>query len=368
MVKLKRANMDMYLLASILILMILGLVMVFSASSIELLMSGDSPYQVFSKQGKFVAAGLVIIFITAYVDFRFWKKVAPLLYFVSIVLLVLIFVPGLGIKTNGALRWLKLGPLPMMQPSEIVKITMILMMAKQLSHKKDKELGSLECFFTSALYIAIPFVLVLMQPSFSSGITILFIGAAALMASGTKIRYFILSFAGITPFIYLYIQKHSYMLDRLNASKDRWSVSQGDGFQSIQSLYALANGGLFGVGLGNSTQKYQYIPEAQNDFIFAIIGEELGLIGAFFVIGLFFFLILRGIRVSLNCPDDFGRITAFGITFMIGFQAIFNIMVAAGIAPTTGVSLPLISAGGTSYLIVSFALGILLSISRYRKA
>ena len=367
MAKLKRANMDMYMLASILILMILGLIMVFSASSIELLMSGNSPYQIFSKQGKFVAAGLVILLGTAYVDFRFWKKLAPVMYFGSIVLLLLIFVPGFGTKANGALRWLKLGPIPM-QPSEIVKITMILMMAKQLSHKKEKEVGTMECFFMSMVYVLIPFALTLIQPSFSSGMTIFVIGAAVLLAAGTKIRYFFMTGTAMAPLIYLYIKSHSYMIDRINASKDRWSVSQGDGFQSIQSLYALANGGLFGVGLGNSTQKYQYIPEAQNDFIFAIIGEELGLVGAVFVIGLFLFFVIRGIRVSLNCPDEFGKITAFGITFMIGFQAVFNIMVAVGIAPTTGVSLPLISAGGTSYLIISFALGILLSISRYRKA
>lgn len=367
MVKMKRVGMDMYLLVSILILMILGLVMVFSASSIELLMKGSSPYQIFYKQGKFVVIGIGIMFATAYFDFRIWKKIAPIMYFISIIFLMLIFVPGLGVESNNALRWLKLGPLPM-QPSEIVKITMILMMAKQLSNKKEKELETLKCFMTSAVYIAIPVILTLMQPSFTSGITILLIGASVLMASGTKMRYFAFSAAAVSPLLYFYVISHTYMVGRLNASLDRWSVSQGGGFQSIQSLYALANGGLFGVGLGSSTQKYQYIPEAQNDFIFAIIGEELGLVGATLVIGLFSFLIVRGIRASLNCPDAFGRITAFGITFMIGFQAIFNILVAVGVAPTTGIALPLFSAGGTSYLMVSFALGILLSISRYQKA
>lgn len=365
--KLKRATMDMYMLVSIMILMVIGLVMVFSASSIELMMSGNSPYEIFFKQGRFVAAGLFVMLGTAFWDFRFWKKVAPYMYFFSIGLLLLIFIPGFGVERNNALRWLQLGPIPM-QPSEIVKVTLILMMAKQLSNKSEKQIGTLECFATSAIYIGIPFILVLMQPSFSSGMTILLIGAAVMMAAGTKVIYFIGSALGVSPLIYWYISKHSYMMDRISASKDKWSVSQGDGFQSIQSLYALANGGLFGVGLGNSTQKYQYIPEAQNDFIFSIIGEELGLIGAVFVIGLFGFFVVRGIRASLLCPDNFGRITAFGITFMIGFQAVFNIMVATGLAPTTGVSLPLISAGGTSYLIVCFALGILLSISRFKKA
>ncbi len=357
-------SIDIYLLEVILILMLFGLVMVFSASSMELVMKNNSPYGTFLRQGAFVLAGIFVMVATSFIDYKLWKKLAPVFYYISLVLLLLLFT-SMGIERNNATRWIKIGI--ELQPSEVAKLAVILMVSSIISRYKEETLDKFMTFIKIGTFVIIPCVLVYLQPSLSSATTVLIIGVSIMVASGIKLRYIFLGAAGVLPFAAFMIMKQNYMIGRITALFDRWGDAQDGGFQLLQSLYALANGGLFGVGLGNSTQKFQYIPEAQNDFIFAIIGEELGFIGSVTVVALYGFFILRGLRISNQCSDEFGRLVAFGITVMIGFQAFFNILVAIGLAPTTGVSLPLISSGGSSFIVFSFSMGILLNISKKKR-
>jgi cell division protein FtsW len=212
--------------------------------------------------------------------------------------------------------------------------------------------------------MGIYFVLIILEPNMSMAGNIVMITFAMLFASGTRIIYLVGWIIPLIPAVTFIVLKKSYMLDRITSFLDPWADPLDKGYQAIQSLYALGSGGIFGLGLGNSRQKFFYIPEPQNDFIFAIIGEELGFIGTTTIVILFMLLIWRGLRIALFCPDTFGSLLATGIVCMVGIQATLNIAVATVSIPTTGISLPFISSGGTSLLFVMINMGILLNISK----
>ena len=360
----KGKQVDIVLLIVTIVLLSLGVIMVLSASApYALNMYNDSYY--FFKDQFVYAVGVILMLVISLIDYRIYKRFAKIGLIAGIILIALVFVPGFGVTRNQATRWLDLGFFQF-QPSELTKLAVILFFAAVLSQKKWREkLASSPIWFL--IFLAIPGIIsliLLKQPHMSAAVVIIVIAATIMFAAGAKIRYFL----GLVPLgvgaLVGMIAMAPYRLDRLKYWLDPWADLQGEGWQLAQSLMAVGSGGLFGLGLGQSRQKYMYLPEQYNDFIFAVWCEELGLIGGIFLIALFGIFIWRGIIVAMKCKDKFGSYMAVGITAMIGVQAIFNIAVVTGTIPVTGMSLPFFSYGGSSLIILLCATGILLNISR----
>lgn len=356
-------NIDFTLLITVLILLALGVAMVFSASSISSFMKYNDRYHYLKSQGIFAILGILAMMFMSKLDYRILGRFAGALVLLSIVLLIAVFIPGIGHSANDAARWIKIGS-QTMQPSEFAKFALIIFMAKSISNKKEKIRSFKHGVLPYVILAGIYFVLIILEPNLSMAGSIIMITFAMLFAAGTKIIYLMGWLIPLLPAIAYIIMKKPYMLARITSYMDPWADPLNKGYQAIQSLYALGSGGIFGLGLGNSRQKFFYIPEPQNDFIFAIIGEELGFIGTSTIVILFLMLIWRGLRIALSCPDTFGCLLATGITCMIAIQATLNIAVATVSVPTTGISLPFISSGGSSLLFVMANMGILLNISK----
>jgi len=356
-------NIDFTLLVTVLILLALGVAMVFSASSISSFMKYNDRYRYLKSQGFFAVIGIFAMMFMSRFDYRILGRFAGLLLIISVLLLIAVFVPGIGYSANNAARWIKIGS-QTMQPSELAKFALIIFMAKSISNKKGKIRSFRHGVLPYVLLMGLYFVLIILEPNLSMAGSIVMITFAMLFAAGTKIVYLMGWIIPIIPAVGYIIKKKPYMLNRITSYLDPWADPLNTGYQAIQSLYALGSGGIFGLGLGNSRQKFFYIPEPQNDFIFSIIGEELGFIGTATIVILFLLLIWRGLRIALSCPDTFGCLLATGITCMIAIQATLNIAVATVTIPTTGISLPFISSGGSSLLFVMVNMGILLNISK----
>lgn len=352
--KLKSFNsnsIDYTLLIVILLLLALGLIMVLSASSPTAISEGSSSYKYFVKQGIFAVAGLFAMYVISNIDYRVYRKFYKLGYIFSIVILALVLV--IGTKLNGARRWIFITKTLSFQPSEIVKFLMILLYAAVLTRDKD-ELGNFWKGWVKHLAYLIPIiVLLLLEPHLSSSIVIIGICTIMMILAGCKLYEIIVpgTIVGIPALIYI-VYKLPHALKRITTFLDPWEDELGKGWQVIQSLYAIGSGGLFGAGLGQSKQKYLYLPEPQNDFIFSVIAEELGFIGCVMVIVLFAVLIWRGILVAMKAPDMFGGLMAVGITTLITIQVIVNIAVVTSSMPATGMPLPFFSYGGTALFIL----------------
>ncbi len=352
--KLKSFNsnsIDYTLLIVILLLLALGLIMVLSASSPTAISEGSSSYKYFVKQGVFAVVGLFAMYVISNIDYRVYRKFYKLGYIFSIVILALVLV--IGTKLNGARRWIFITKTLSFQPSEIVKFLMILLYAAVLTRDKD-ELGNFWKGWVKHLAYLIPIiVLLLLEPHLSSSIVIIGICTIMMILAGCKLYEIIVpgTIVGIPALIYI-VYKLPHALKRITTFLDPWEDELGKGWQVIQSLYAIGSGGLFGAGLGQSKQKYLYLPEPQNDFIFSVIAEELGFIGCVMVIVLFAVLIWRGILVAMKAPDMFGGLMAVGITTLITIQVIVNIAVVTSSMPATGMPLPFFSYGGTALFIL----------------
>ena len=303
--------------------------------------------------------------IISNIDYRFWKKNAKAIGIISVILLILVLTP-LGIEANGAKRWLGVGALSL-QPAEIAKFATIIITAKLIEKKYD-DIKSLTKGVIPLLIIpGIFFILIMLQPNMSTAGTIILVTFVMIFVAGMNMKIVGVMFAsGIGLFLALGLTSE-YRLKRILSFLDPFQDPLGNGYQVIQGLYALGSGGLFGMGLGKSQQKWFYIPEPQNDFIFAIIGEELGLVGCVVVIMLFVLLVYRCIRIALKCSNIFACMVVIGIGGQIGIQAALNIAVATSSMPVTGVALPFISYGGTSLIIFMSAIGIILNISKHVK-
>ena len=346
----KDNNMDYTLLIVILLLLSLGLIMVLSASSPTAISEGSSSYKYFVKQGLFAIVGLFAMYVISKIDYRIYKKFYKLGYIVSIILLALVLV--IGKELNGATRWIYIGPLSL-QPSEIVKFLMILLYAGVLSKDRD-ELGKFGKGWCKHLLYLVPIlVLLLLEPHLSASLVILGICVIMMIIAGCKLWQIVIPGVGLgLPALIGLIILEPYRLSRVTTFLDPWSDELGKGWQVIQSLYAIGSGGLFGAGLGQSKQKYLYLPEPQNDFIFSVLAEELGFIGCVAVIVLFAILIWRGILIAMKAPDMFGGLIATGITSLIAIQVIINIAVVTSSMPATGMPLPFFSYGGTALFIL----------------
>jgi cell division protein FtsW len=358
----KRSN-DFTLFLTVLILVVVGIIMVFSSSHYYALSKMNDSYHFLKRELMWAGLGMLGMFFTMNYDYWKYKKMAPHAYIFSLILLMLIFTP-LGKELNGARRWLGVGGFTIM-PGEVAKICAIIFMAAILSRKPEKIKSFKNGVIPCGIIIGIYFGLIILQPNMSTAVTITMIIASMMFVAG--MRWFHVMGMGISGFAFLTVMIliAPYRMKRLTSFLDPFADPQGSGYQVIQSLYALGSGGIFGVGLGKSIQKYLYIPEPQNDFIFAIIGEELGFIGCVTVILLFLLLIWRGVRIAINAPDLFSCLLASGITAMVAVQVIINIAVATSSMPVTGIALPFISWGGNSLAIFMAAMGILLNISRY---
>ena len=342
---------DYTLLMTILLLLALGLIMVLSASSPTSLSESGNSYKYFIKQMIFAILGLVCMYMISKIDYRFYRKFYKIAYILSLVLFILVLV--IGKKINGARRWIYLTDTLSFQPSELVKFLMIIFFAAVLT-KNRKELGKFIKGWGKHLAFLIPIIgLLLLQPHFSASIVIIGICVVMMIIAGCKPLQIILPGVGVgVPAIIALIIFEPYRLSRVTTFLNPWSDELGEGWQVIQSLYAIGSGGIFGVGLGQSKQKYLYLPEPQNDFIFSVLAEELGFVGCAFVIILFVILIWRGILIAMKAPDMFGSLVAVGITALIGIQVMINIAVVTSSMPATGMPLPFFSYGGTALFIL----------------
>ena len=361
----KKKSSDFTLMLTVLTLVVIGIIMVFSSSHYYALSKMGDSYHFLKRELIWAGLGFVSMLATMNFNYKKYKKIAVIGYFFSLILLILVLTP-LGIEYNGAKRWLGVGSITIM-PGEISKICAIFFVASFLSQKPERIKSFFQGVLPCLLIIGIYAALILKQPNLSTAVTIAVIIASMMFVTGMRwIHVAAMGFAGVAALILMIIAE-PYRMRRLVGFLDPFSDPQDTGYQVIQSLLALGSGGLFGVGLGKSVQKYLYIPEPQNDFIFAVIGEELGFVGCTTVIILFLLLIWRGIRIAINAPDLFGCLIATGIITMVAVQVIINIAVATSSMPVTGIPLPFISWGGNSLALFMAAMGVLLNISRHSK-
>ena len=364
-------RMDYILFITVLILLSLGVIMVLSASAPSALSKTGKSYTYFVRQFAFAVIGIGIMLFISKIDYRFYKKYYWLVYAVSVLVLLLVLIPGLGREVNGATRWIGIPGLGQFQPSEITKIGLIIFYAGYLSDHKS-ELKDFWRGFVKPLAFLLPpiAILYLVQNHLSVCLVIAAITAVMMLMAGCRLLHFIAAgLVGVAGIVIMLIkgqtsESSSFRWDRIVTFFDPWSDATGTGYQMVQSLYAIGSGGLFGVGLGNSTQKYLYIPEPQNDFIFAIVAEELGFVGCVAIIALFGIFVWRGIVIAMKAPDMFGSLLAVGVTTLVAVQAIINIAVVTASIPTTGMALPFFSYGGTALVILLASVGILLNVSR----
>lgn len=365
-------QLDFILLIVVILLLSLGLIMVLSASSpTSLAETGDDSYSYFRKQAIFAVVGIIAMLFISKIDYRFWKKFYKIAYWVSIILLLMVLIPGIGVSSGGASRWIKILGIQF-QPSELAKIGLIIFYASYLTDHKDELKGFYTGFIKPFLYLVpVILILILIQDHLSATIIIVAVIGIMMLMAGSRLKYFLTAgtAAGVAGAAALYLMakftsKGAFRLARITSFLNPWADKQGDGWQVIQSLYAIGSGGLFGVGLGQSKQKYLYISEPHTDFIFAVLAEELGFVGCAVVIALFCVFIWRGVLTAMKAPDMFGSLVAIGITSLIGLQAIINIAVVTSSMPVTGMPLPFFSYGVTSLLILLCSVGVLLNISR----
>ncbi len=354
---------DFTLVITILLLLGIGLVMVLSASSPSALAESGNSYAYFSKQLIFGILGIFVMLFISKIDYRFYQKFYKHALIFSILSLVLVML--IGKEVNGAKRWIEITKTLSIQPSEMVKILMIIFYAGLLVKNRDELDKYGKGFFKHLLFLAPIIGLLILQPHLSASIVIIGIISIMMIVAGCKFKHFLFTgLAGGVPLLTAAIAFSPYRLERFITFLDPWKDASDSGWQVIQSLYAIGSGSLFGVGLGDSKQKYLYIPEPHNDFIFSILSEEIGFIGCTVVLILFAIFIWRGILIAIKAPDMFGSLLAVGITSLVAIQVIINVAVVTSSMPATGMPLPFFSYGGTALFILLCEMGILLNISR----
>ncbi len=386
--QLARGPIDLPFLALVLLLTAVGLIMLLSASYASAYYNVDptvdtngNPYYYFIRQLGFAVLGIVAMFVLSKIDYQRWRGLSVFALIGSILLLALVLTP-LGRESNGARRWLYLGF--RFQPSELVKIAIVMFFSAKLSKRKSqlkepkkwnkrKLVGRIGAFLERIGFLElIPYGVILLivlfllykQPHMSAMILILLTAASVLLVAGVNLGWFFAAGGLLAAALWFIITKTEYMTARINSWLNPLSDLRGSGYQLWQSQIAIGSGGLLGVGLGNSRQKYLFLPEEHNDFIFAIVCEELGLVGACIIMALFALLIIRGYWLALHARDRFGSLLIVGLTTLIAAQTLLNIGVVTGALPTTGISLPFFSYGGTALLIQLASMGIILSVSR----
>ena len=381
--QLARGPLDLPFLMLVLMLTAIGVIMMFSASYADALYEMGDPTYYFMRQGLFALGGVGVMYVMSKINYQTLRWLSVFVLVGSIILLVMVKIPGIGSSGGGANRWIRaIGPLPRWQPSEAAKLGVILYFSARLSKRNTEKkrrfnkrtytghflelldrIGFLE-LVPYGVVLAVIAGLLLLQPHLSATILILAIGASILFAAGIRLGWFVAGGSLMAAALWVVVNATDYMADRIAIWQDPWSDIQGDGYQIVQSLYSIGSGGLLGLGFGNSRQKFLYLPELQNDYVFPIVCEELGFIGAAMILLLFALLIIRGYWLALHARDRFGALLIVGITTQVAVQVFLNVGVVTNLLPPTGISLPFFSYGGTALVIQLVEMGIVLSVSR----
>jgi len=339
----------------------IGIVMVYSASSAISMEAHNSLFYYVKKQALFFGISLCVMFVTASFPYKLYKSFSYIILFTAIGLLVAVLFPAINIKAGGAHRWLNVDGL-IFQPAEFAKLAIIIFLGYSLSKKQDMIKTFSVGFVPHVVIFALFACLIILQPDFGTIVVIGIITWGMMFIAGVKIIHLLSPMPLLIPVIYFWVYKVEYRLDRILTFLNPWDDPYNTGYQITHSLKAFGSGGIFGKGIGLGMQKMHYLPEPHTDFIFSIIGEELGLVGVLTVLSLYLILLLKGIRIAKTSKTFFGAITAAGLTIYIGVQVIINTGVALGVLPTKGLTLPFISYGGTSLVINMAAMGILMNI------
>jgi cell division protein FtsW len=356
---------DPTLLFAVLMLLVVSVVMVYSSSSIVALTTYDDPTFFMKRQLIWAVAGLGLMAITMRIDHRLLsdQRVVIGLVFISLALLAATLVPGIGKMINGSRRWLRFGMFSF-QPSELAKFALVVYMSYYIAKKgariRDFVNGLVPAYVVCGVFL----LLAALQPDFGATMTIAGVACVLLFAGGANLLHLGGTALAASPFVFFAVAHSAYRLRRIFSFLDPWEDPQGAGHQIIQSFLAFGSGGVFGRGLGEGRQKLLFLPERHSDFIYAVIGEELGLIGALAVLMLFLIILWRGVRIALSANEPFSRMLALGITVLICMQGMINMAVVTGLLPTKGIALPLVSYGGSSLVITLAAMGVLLNISK----
>lgn len=359
----RRHQPDFVLLGATFALLGIGFIMVYSSSAVRGYIQFDDPYHFLKLEIIWAIMGLAAMILSMRVDLQMLRRFAKPALLIAIALLIAVKIPGIGREVNGAYRWIGLGPLSI-QPSEVIKLAMVLVIAHVLALDPHK----IQSFHKGVMPIlgllAMIVGLVMLQPDLVTTLVIAATTFFMLIAAGARVGHILALVSTGLGLVVAAIAAAPYRMRRILAFLDPWADPLGNGYQTIQALLALGPGGLFGLGLGQSRQKFLYLPENHTDFIFAMIGEELGFIGASLVVLLFFLFVWRGFRVAMRAPNAFLGFLAVGLTAMVSIQAMINMGVVSGVLPVTGITLPFISYGGTSLIFTMLGVGVLLNISR----
>ena len=360
--KKKNNNPDYILLIAVILLAIIGTVFIYSASNYSAKATYKDEWYFVKKQSIGIALGIVAMTVTSFYDYKKLKKLVIPFVVITFILLILVFIPGIGVEMYGARRWIKLGFFTL-QPSELAKFSLILFSAVYVSsnpEKKNSFLGILPIL----AFGGVTCLLIILEPNMSITVCVGALMLTILFASGVKLKHLSIIVLPALVLGAILIVIEPYRFDRLLAFINPWSNPKGEGYQLLQSLYALGSGGWFGVGLFNSRQKYAFLPFAESDFILSVIGEEIGFIGLIFFFALLGFIIYRGLKIASNSKNLFGYVLAVGITMIFGIQVVINALVVTGSIPPTGLPLPLVSSGNTSIIIFMAEMGVLFNISK----
>ena len=362
-----RLRFDPLLLASCLALTALGLVMVYSASAITAQERLGNAFYFLERQAVAALLGLLAMAVVMKLGYRKLARLSYPLLLAAVALLVLVLVPGVGTVVGGARRWIRVLGFGL-QPAEVAKLAFIVYLAYSLAKKREKVATFSVGFLPHLLVAGVLVALCMKEPDFGSSVVILFLLFVLLFAAGTRLSYLIGSILMAIPVAWTAVSSTPYRMARMMAFIDPMGHRHDSGYQVAESLMSIGSGGWTGLGLGDGRQKLFFLPEAHNDFIAAIIGEELGLLGVAVMIGLFAIILWRGLRASLHASEPFGTYLGLGITSLMGFQAVVNMGVAMALLPTKGLTLPFVSYGGSSLLMMMAAMGVLLSISATAEA
>ena len=364
-----KGSMDIPFLLLALLLTGIGLMMLFSASFPSAYYETGSAAYYFKRQAIFAALGVVAMLVMARFNYQGLRPLAKLLLVFSIFLLLLVIIPGVGITKNNATRWLGIDGVFTFQPSEIAKVAIIVYFADSISKKKERMSSLREGVAPYAVVLGVMAILMLLEPHLSG--TILIVGTGAIMMAVGGIPGWLIGagVGGVVAVAWSFLALVdagiiSYGASRINMWHNPWLDASDDGYQMVQSLIAIGSGGLLGTGLGKGRQKFLYLPEESNDFIFSTVCEELGLIGATLILLVFALLLLRGFWIALHARDRFGTLLVVGVMAHLGLQVFLNVAVVTGLVPATGISLPFFSYGGTALALQLFEIGIVLSVSR----
>lgn len=358
----KIGEMDYTLLFLVILVVVVGIIVLLSASAPSGKRIYDDSYYYFKRQLVFVAIGFVGMIVISAIDLDRYIKFVPHAFWVCVLLLVLVLIPGIGVKVNGARRWMNI-PFIQLQPSELMK-PVIAMYIAYLVKMRRVDLREVRSNLECAVKVGLVALLLMLETHLSGTIVIVGIAVCVMIAGGMPVKPLLIGGGCLVAVLFIYLQFDSVRMARITALVDPFADAQGSGYQISQSIYAIGSGRIFGLGLGESVQKYSNLPEPYNDFIFSIVCEELGFIGSTIIVLLFVALFLRAMRVAMNAPDTWTSLVCVGIASQIGIQTVLNMGVAISLIPNTGVSLPFFSYGGTSILTLLLEMGILLNVSR----